>query len=67
MSYEDSGMFTFEFERYRNGVKMAQGVRITRANSFQEACEIATKIELRDGFKITDILVLVRATYGEPK
>ena len=58
-------MFSFEFDRYRDGVKMAQGVRVTKAESFEQACEIATSIGLRDGFKLTDILVLKKVTYGE--
>lgn len=58
-------MGTFEFERYRDGVKMAQGVRVTKAGSFEEACQIATKIGRQDGFRLGDILVLVKVTYGD--
>lgn len=53
------------FDRYRNGVKMAQGVTIQKAESFEQACCLATKLGRRDGFRIDDVLVLSRVIYGD--
>ena len=56
---------TYTFERYRDGVKMAQGVIISKATSFEEACCKATSLARMNGCSLRDILVLVKVETGE--
>jgi len=46
------------FDRYVNGVLMAEGVTITRASSFEEACVKATKLASRGPHDEAPVLVL---------
>jgi hypothetical protein len=46
------------FDRYVNGVLMAEGVTVTRASSFEEACVKATKLASRGPNNEAPVLVL---------
>lgn len=55
----------YYFERYRNGNLMAEGVTVYKAVSFENACEIAARLCVRENYGPHDVLVLSKIVYGD--
>lgn len=52
---------TWVFDRYVNGVLMAEGVEVTRASSLEEAMVIAARLAARGPNGETPVLILCNA------